>query len=328
MAFEESGESSTWFATQRARATNLRLNQWLTAAWLVILLGSIGYVLMQTSAAIPQLLHLNVGYVLLAVLIGSAGLFVAILLWRRILAAYGIHRPLRDDIRIYCYSALGTAIPGGIWSVVGRTVLYGRLDASRVQVAVASVVETLLIGIAALGLYALSVLLKPELSVWQSAPLTFAFVALPFVLLHPRVFNQVVAWTLRLSKRADSIRPMQFGFLDLTYWVAAEAVVLLIGGVALYTLLLSITPVTEDVIWRVIAGWAAASAVSNLFFWLPGTPIVRDSALILLLNASLPLPIVLIFVVLVRVWSLVSLLGIALVVWVALDRRSLFSGVT
>lgn len=110
-----------------------------------------------------------------------------------------------------------------------------------------------------------------------------------------------------------------FNFKDLVIWVSVEIIILLIGGMAMFVLLASLTDVSLSMLIPVIASWAVAVAVGNLFFWLPGTPVLRDGAMILALTPSLILPVAVAFVLLVRLWSLASLLLLAGLVWVTLD---------
>jgi len=86
--------------------------------------------------------------------------------------------------------------------------------------------------------------------------------------------------------------------------------------------------VSDIVAIQVITAWAAASAAGNLFFWLPGTFVLRDGALILALSSSLPVSVAVLFAILARVWTIGSLLALAGLVWLVLDlpyrnRRSI-----
>ena len=65
----------------------------------------------------------------------------------------------------YTYSTLGWILPGGIWSIVSRSAFYLRLGMSGFQVAAASVVETLMVGIGGMALYGLISIFRPEVAV-------------------------------------------------------------------------------------------------------------------------------------------------------------------
>ena len=271
------------------------------------------------SQLLAQSIHLNPALVGLSFLVECSGLLVAIPAWRLILARHGIHQDWRTDAKIYNYSAVALVLPGGFWPIVSRTAFYQRLGESGMQVAIASLVETIVLGVASIVVYAISSFLRPDLSLWNRPEIGLALTLLALMLVYPPVFNRLVHWGLKKSGRGDSNLEIGFGIKDLWLWIGMEITVLLIGGLAVFTLLASLTPVSYTHIIPMIAAWAAASAAGTLFFWMPGTPILRDGAMVLVLSAMLNLPVALIFVVLVRLWSLLSLLVVAGLVWLFLD---------
>jgi hypothetical protein len=290
----------------------------LTAMALV--LGVAIYVLVQGGAQlVAQSVRLNPPLVFLSFIISFLGLLVAILCWRLILASYGVHRPVRDDIRIYCYSSLGVVLPGGVWTIVGRSALYQRLGDSSLRVATASVTEAFVSGIAALGVYAITVIVQPDISLWQRPEIGVVFSLVVLFLIQPRIFNQLSGWILERSGQSKELLQVAFDWRALASWICLEAVVVVMGGLAMFALLLSLTVVPPAVLVQAVAAWAAAIAVSTLFFWLPGTFALRDGAMILALTPSLPLPVAFVFVLLVRIWSIAFLLIVAGLAWLTLD---------
>ncbi len=93
------------------------------------------------------------------------------------------------------------------------------------------------------------------------------------------------------------------------------------GGCALFVLLSSVTFVPVSVLGQLIAAWAAAVAVGNLFFWLPATFLLRDGALVVAVSGSVTLPIAVLFAVLTRVWMIASTLLLAGLIWIIFDCR-------
>lgn len=296
---------------------NRRISLFVSAVFIVIVV----WLLIQSGSQLAaQRVQLYMPLVILAFLVSSSGLLVAVFTWRLILTSFGISQRVHDDLRIYCYSALGVTLPGGIWQVVGRSMLYHRLGANSLQVATASVVETFVIGIAALGVYAISVIFQPGTSLIQRLEIGGVFSILVLLLIHPRVFNRVSAFVLKRTHQDKDLLLLDFGFRELASWIGLEAIVVSIGGLALFVLLTSLVVVPPSVVVQVIAAWAAAVAVSTLFFWLPGTPVVRDGMMTLVLMPNLTLPVALVFVLLARVWAIASLLVLAGLAWFFLDR--------
>ncbi|NOR82069.1 MAG: hypothetical protein GQ526_01085 [Ardenticatenales bacterium] len=263
--------------------------------------------------------HLDPLLVLLSFVIECSGLALAVPVWRQILARLGSRSSYRNDLRIYCYSMLGVILPGGFWPMVGRAALYERQGISGLRVAAASIVEFVVVGLAGLLVYSLATLLDPTESVWQRPVLALAITVAALALIHPPVFNRIIRWLLQRSRRAVE-PPVTLRYAELGRWVALEGLVLGIGGTAVYVLLRSLAAVPPSLFVPVVGAWAAAAVAGNLFFWMPGTPVVRDGAMALVLTQSLPLSTSILFVLLIRVWTIFSILAVAVLARLLLAR--------
>lgn len=258
-------------------------------------------------------LHLRPGILVSSFLIATGGLLLSVWIWQQISEELGGgHHKISTHIRMYCYSALGDMLPGGIWKIVSRSTLYQENGDSPLITATASVTETLIVGSASMGLYALGTLLNPGVHVLEN-PTWGAMAALTtMVLIHPRVLGTLIN---KVRKQQGNGIKVHYTAPRLLFWLVAEMVVVSIGGLALFVLLNSLTSVSLEILIPIVIAWAAASAAGNLFFWLPGSPILRDGAMILILRPHLPLPVILTFVALIRLWSIVSLSMLAGGAW-------------
>ena len=265
-------------------------------------------------------IQLNIPLLLLSFFIAYLGLFIAIFVWRQILAAFSITQSAHDDIRIYCYSALGAVLPGRIWTLFSRIAFYHNLNVKALPVTTATLVENIIIGISALGVYAISTIIYPQLSLLQRPEIGIVFTILVMIFIHPKVFNRLLSWIAKISKNETRSLHANYKTPSLVIWLALESLVICIGSVAIFILLNSLTTVSPRMFFAITASWAAGIAVGNLFFWLPGTPLLRDGVMIIALIPNLPLPIATLFVVMVRFWTIISLLSLAGMVWLILDR--------
>jgi hypothetical protein len=258
--------------------------------------------------------------VLLSFVIECSGLILAVPVWHGILACFGSHLSYRDDLRIYCYSMLGVAVPGGFWPLVSRAALYERHGVDGMRVAAASVVESVLIGLAGLVVYGLTTLLHRTENVWQQPGIALAVAALAFVLIQPPIFSRIIGWLPRRLRQAEE-PAVSLRYTDLVRWLVLEGIVIVIGGGAVYVLLQGFTAVPSGLFFPVISAWAVAAVAGNLFFWVPGTPVIRDSAMVLILVQSLPASIAILFALLVRVWTITSILIVAVLARLFLRQR-------
>lgn len=264
--------------------------------------------------------HLDPLLVLLSFVVECSGLVLVVPVWHQILVRFGSRLSYRDDLRIYCYSMLGNTIPGGVWSLVSRAALYERQGVTSMRVAVASVVESVLIGLAGLVVYGLTaVLVSPE-NIWQQPGIALAITAFVVVWIQPPVFNWLIGWLLSRLRQADE-PVISLRYADLGCWLALESLVVVIGGIAVYVLLHGFATVPAGMFFFVINAWAVAAVAGNLFFWIPGKLIVRDSAMAFILMQSLPASVAVVFVLLIRVWTIVSILIVAGLAWLFLGRN-------
>jgi len=257
----------------------------------------------------------------LSFVVECTGLPLAVVIWRGVLGRFGSHLRYRDDFRIYCYSMLGIVVPGGFWPMVSRAALYERHGVASLRVAAASVVESVLIGLAGLMVYGLSSTLAPSENVWQHPVVALAAGALALVLIQPPVFNRMIDW-LRRRVHLDDQQPISLRYVDLGRWLTIQGVIIVIGGGAVYLLLCGFTAVPSRLFLRVVSAWAIAAAAGNLFFWMPGTNVIRDGAMTLILMQALPASAAILFVLLVRVWTIASVLVVAALAWLFLERKN------
>ncbi|MDX1664298.1 MAG: lysylphosphatidylglycerol synthase domain-containing protein [Candidatus Promineifilaceae bacterium] len=265
--------------------------------------------------------ELQPGLLALSFVVECVGLLLAVLVWRQLLLRFTRPIAYSDDLRIYSYSMLGVVLPGGIWSVVSRSALYERRGISAFDVGTASVIEFILMGIAGLLVYALLAFVQPVHVIWQRPAIAVAMVLVALALIQPPLFNRIANW---LNRRAGKkrVQAVPLRYWDLLRWLIMECGVVAIGGVAVYLLLQSVTPTSLDLLFPIISAWAVAVVTGNLFFWLPGTPVIRDGFMALILAQLLPPALAIAFVVIVRVWTLLSILVLIGLIWVLIEPKS------
>ena len=254
-------------------------------------------------------------FIILGYLVATSGLLISIPVWRSMLKVFGLNAQLREDILFYNLGMLGYALPGGIWSIASRVSLYSAKSYNGSAVIIAGVLEALITGVAGLLLYAVTTLRGKSLNLFQSPFLAIGVAVLSLIIIHPKVFSKISSAILKKSNLTEILDLTPYKFKHLCFWIIGEAMIIILGSTGLFLLLESFTPVGLSAWAAVLSAWSAANAVSALLFWVPGTPILRDGAMALALSTSIPLASAIIFVVVQRIWSLVSLLLNAFIVW-------------
>lgn len=255
------------------------------------------------------------------------GLLLAVPIWRDILSRFARKLSFWEDLRIYSYSMIGTLLPGGIWAAVGRAGFYQSKGIASLSVAAASVVEFILLGIAGLIVFGATTLASNTENIINHPAIGVVVFLGAIIIIQPPILNKAASWLMKLRRDHTQI-DISLGYRHLIRWLSGESMVILIGGSAVYLLLRSlISPVPSGTYISVLASWAVANVAGNLFFWMPGTPIIRDGAMLVILSQLLPTGIAVVFVVLVRLWTIGSIITLVLMIWLLYDLN-LFRSLT
>lgn len=298
--------------TQRFR--QLRWPTLLGGALVLVFFVAAGVVFWRDGRALSeQIDQVDYRLLLLSFLIEVVGWLLAVPVWQQIVARFDGRVPLRDHFRIYAYSMLGIAVPGRLWGLVGRTVLYERKGIASFQIAVASVIEYLLIGLSGLLVFGLTTSFSGVENLWQRPIVAVISIAAALLLVQPFLFNRMALWVLRRSQQVEAL-PKPTRYRDLALWLLVESIVIVIGGTAVYVLFTSLYTPSPQLYLLTITAWAAAAVAGNLFFWIPG-PVLRDGLMIALLASALPDSLALLLVLIVRVWTIGSILILVGLVW-------------
>lgn len=237
------------------------------ASLAILLLGGvfIAYVFYSNWGQLQaQRIELNYSYVALAFLMYPVGMLPTAAAWHALLRALGVPTGFRVNLRIYSLSTVPRNIPGFVWFIASRSLLYQEQDISAALVAAASVVETLFLAltgfiVAGLALLSFGGALPAYMGVIRFAPLVAAVLLVVLVAgasalnalfqrIHPhQQIGQVVA---QLSKRGVIIA-LLWMFMA---WSG--------GGLLLFILAQAIVPLDWALLPVVIGIWGAAGAVS------------------------------------------------------------------
>lgn len=226
-----------------------------------------------------------------------AGLYVNMLSWRSVVAAFGVRLGYRDSARVFFVSQLAKYVPGGIWPIVvsART---GRAVGLAARVSVASMTIALLIGVTVGAVYATGALfLVPAIreQYWW-APVVL--LTLGLVVLIPPVLDRLIGLALRVLRR-DAVPPLRHGpFAAAIGWSTVSWALL---GVGLALLVAATVEVSPLEFLLSIASYAIAWVSGFVAVIAPAGAGVREVVLGLALNTLIPASVVLSIVVVDRI---------------------------
>jgi uncharacterized membrane protein YbhN (UPF0104 family) len=241
----------------------------------------------------------------------SLALALAILAWGKIMTAVGARIPWGEHIRVYCITNLARRLPGILWFVVGRVILYDQEKASKTAISVASALELVLMGLSCLmiGILAWPSMVREHLDpAW-----IVVGVVLSLVVVHPRVLRLPLHWLGDKSVH-DAQTELHYG--RVLSWLFLYGCVWLAGGLVLFFLIETLYPLPIERLPQVIGAWSLSGLVAVLAAVLPVGLGLRELALSLLLANILPEGIAVVVAILTRL-----LLTLYELIWVLLVHR-------
>lgn len=198
--------------------------------------------------------------------------------WVSLMRHFAPGIPWRTHVRIYCATLAGRRLPGTLWYVGGRLVLYRREGISGALVSIASSVEyaVILVSGALVGI----VLLPAAAEFPGAAPAALAVAGI-LVLSSPRL----VAW---LAQRMGRPLPVKIAFTDVLVWLAALSVMWLCGGMMLVEIIRAFDPLPAAQPGYIVGAWALAGVLGALTFALPSSFGVGEISLAFFLAQIMP----------------------------------------
>lgn len=259
----------------------------LQLAFLVAVLGFLTYAFRDAWAdALPLLRDADPLLLLAALAVLAAYYLLFVVGWQWILAAFGIRVAYRIALQAEMASMLAKYVPGGVWTPLARIVWLRRTggvqDTSLVLSSI--LLEAGLSAVAGVLVFLASLALVEAVD----APLwpLLAFGLITATLLHPRVFT---ALARALFRRFDAEEPPRLPYRALVGLLAYYAFTWLVGGSALYLLLLSLhsDPGLETIPY--LGGAAAVGAiVAVLAVFAPSGLGVREASMYGLMVVVVP----------------------------------------
>jgi hypothetical protein len=221
--------------------------------------------------------------------------------WHLVMHHLGAQSDLTLNIKIYMYTLVTRRLPGTLWYIAGRTVLYQQLGISGRASALASAIEIVLSIVAGLMVGAPALLL--QIGTIVSIALLVSVELVGFGLLYPKV----LCWLL-----ARFGYPVASGHLTMTKvlsWLGAYIVMWVSGGLMMCMVILAFYPLDLFHILKLTSLWALVGAVSFVTFILPNNLGISEITLSVLLSQFIPLSIAIVTVILIRVLTTLFDLG-------------------
>lgn len=242
---------------------------WGALAGMLIILGVSAYALYgmfrngNQGITFDQLReHLTLGVFLNASLVYAIDLALAITGWILIMGTLSEYWNWPQHVRIYCISAVTRRLPGSMWYLLGRVVMYEKQEVPRSLTLIASGIEYV---VTLLGGLLVAIVTWPiVLSGSQISPLWLIGALLAGgLLLNPPTLRAIVK---RLSPQTHALN---LRYRNLIGWIGFYGLVWCGGGVILFVLAQALHPLPLGVLPAIIGVWATSALLPQLLTFMP-----------------------------------------------------------
>ena len=252
-----------WRSIRRLMQNKL-IRQLVYIAIVLISVAFIAYAIISNWTQLKnQEWHIEPLYVVLAVVLYPIGMLPASAAWHWLLKAFGLDLPFSKNLRIYALSSLPQHIPGFVWYITSRSLMYDEIGVSASAVVGVTLAETVLLSlsgfITAITVFALGSGVLEKFSVLRYLSVGSVIVLLALLIWAPggtRLLDKLVK-RIRNDAQAIQIQRSKLTISLIWMFVAWSG-----GGVLLWILCKGLTQVNWQLLPMMVGIWGAAGAVS------------------------------------------------------------------
>lgn len=274
-----------------------------------------------------QEINFDYRYIILAVFIYPAGMLPTAISWHTILRTIGVALPFRTNLRIFSLSALPKHIPGFVWYISSRSLLYKEEGIPAKVIVTASAADIILLALtgflSALMLLVSGIGISQEISTIRTA----AIIAIPILcllIISIPLVNRLLPYFLE-RRGVNEFPTIHQGKLVATLLVMFIAWAG--GGLILFVLSQAIYPLSWSMYPAMIGAWGAAGAVSlTIGIGIQGLGI-REITLSAILSLIMPPVIAVILTIIFRlVLTAGEFLWVMLFIWLTKKKPTNIKG--
>lgn len=257
--------------------------RWFWLGLIGALLAAVAYFFWQSrSALLLALESARYGYFVLTLLSYLAATFTVCFGWHSILLWMNPRHTFWTNAKIYFAAQAGRRLPGTIWYIAGRVLLYRRLGTSARIVTLASGLEILFGIISGIFIGAPSVLLSGHFS-WTRLAAFMTMESIAILLLYPRFLPRLLSRICRGYSSQSLAAPRLVG------WIALYGGTWVWGGFMMSSVVYALHPLDPILIPFLISSWAISGVIAHVSFLLPHSFGISEIAISYCLSTVMPL---------------------------------------
>lgn len=248
-----------WFATTLSQKKVWRIFYVLI---ILVSLGFIAYAIYKNWNELQrQRWEINYTYLLLSIVLYPLGMLPTVAAWHKLLEALGVRLTFVKNLRIYALSSLPRHIPGLLWYVSSRTVLYQEEGIAAGLILAATAIEVVLL--------ALTGFLSSTLFLLHGGEIFQEYVSLKFVIpiallivlimvFSTPLINKISRYLVNRWRLEQSINIQRKSLIACLAWMFIAWIG---GGLLLFLLVRSVTPLGWEFYPIMVGAWGMASGI-------------------------------------------------------------------
>ena len=283
-----------------------------------VLFAFLAYTVWKSRAQLlPYLAKADYSQFIPVVILYLIALLLAVLNWVVVMHAFEGGISAWTHAKIYLVSMVSRRLPGTIWYVGGRMLLYKQLGVPSLKTASASGIEFIISFVADALLAAVFIPLGLNLPKIWLLPLLLV-VVLGLLVLRPKTMEKIM---IKLNyPLAQPVRMRQ-----VIGWLLLRMALVLTGGLMIFFTIRIFTPLGFDSLLFVLGARALSGAAGMLTFLLPSSMGASDLTLLAMLSSIIPASLATVIALLVRIYTTLFELLFGLVFFILLNKSFSFS---
>lgn len=281
----------------KLRSNKRALNIFLIGFWSLFIALILWGGWQNRQVVIPYLEQANYSYLILVLMSYMASLASVLVGWSLIMNALKVPINFWKNSQIYCLTLAARRLPGTIWYIGGRLLVYQRLNVSKAIVALASGIEFVIVLISGSIIGLISVFYtRSSLPVVVIAG-SISVVMIGILLFHPAI--------RKILSKASGKEATQFvSSIEIIGWVLAYCAMWLFSGLMVVQLVEIFQPIEGKEQIFVIGSWALSGIAGMLTFFFPSSFGIAEISLTALLSQIMPLPLAGVIAILSRLFTI------------------------
>lgn len=250
--------------------------------------------------------NLQLNWLLAAITLFFIDFAVALAAWHLLIKQIANYNDWWVSTKIVLYANLARRIPGTVWYIASRALMYEKVGISKTSTSLLSALEMILFLISGSLVALISLPFWQNTSSVTTSQLALLLIIIPVGLfsVHPSILKRV--WQF-LSKTPVS---QDLKWSNTITWLVCYLLTWLLGGTVLYSAINIFQSVPISQLMMVIGIWAITGVVSLAGFLTFSLFGVREISLIVLLSTIIPTPLAILVTVIIRlIWLGGELLG-------------------